>query len=55
MVNLVLLGIEVDLGSVMPYGQAPRWFYEARQDGEAVMPQMAAPDPAVQCCTREAS
>lgn len=28
MVNLVLLGIEVDLGSVMPYGQAPRWFYE---------------------------
>ena len=35
MVNLVLLGIEVDLGSVMPYGQAPPWFYEARQDGEA--------------------
>lgn len=28
MVNLVLLGIEVDMGSVMPYGQAPPWFYE---------------------------
>lgn len=28
MVNLVLLGIEVDVGAMMPYGEAPPWFYE---------------------------
>ena len=27
--NLVLLGIEVDLASPMPYGESPAWFWEA--------------------------
>jgi len=28
MVNLVLLGVEVDIAATMPYHETPKWFYE---------------------------
>lgn len=29
MVNLVLLGVEVDIAAAMPYHETPKWFYDA--------------------------